>query len=258
MNNNKPWKLPVLRQYKLRSGKVDAPFRCVHLSDLHCCLYGKHQKTLLDQIRMVKPDLICMTGDMLEPKFGKEGAGDLFAPLGEMYPCFYVTGNHEFNYKNYLGAKSYVRSFGICVLEGECRTVTLRSGTRICVAGIDDPMNPMESWMSQLSRVARSTDTSAFSILLSHRPERAQTYAMFPFNLVLTGHAHGGQWRIPGLVNGIYAPSQGFFPKYAGGRYKINGQIHINSRGLAYYVPVPRIFNPVEFGVIDVVPGNGK
>ncbi len=58
-----------------------------------------------------------MTGEMWEPKFCKEAAGDLFAPLGEMYPCFYVTGNHEFNYKNYLGAKAYVRSFGYCVLE---------------------------------------------------------------------------------------------------------------------------------------------
>ena len=148
--------------------------------------------------------------DMLEPKFSKEAAGDLFSPLGEMYPCFYVTGNHEFNYKNYLGAKAYVRSFGICVLEGESRIVTLRSRTRVCIAGVDDPVNPRESWMAQLSRAALKTDPSVFSILLSHRPERAQTYAMFPFDLVLTGHAHGGQWRIPGLVNGIYAHPRDF------------------------------------------------
>ena len=254
--NNKPWKLPVLKNYKVRSEKAGHAFRCVHLSDLHCCIYGKHQRSLIRMIDAVSPDLICMTGDMLGKRFHKEAAGDLFKALGKKYPCYYVTGNHEFIYKNPDKAKVYVRSFGIHVLEGEGQILDL-DGMKVCICGVDDPMNPQESWMDQLNRAQEMSDRhpELFSVLLTHRPERIQSYIDSGFDLVLSGHAHGGQWRIPGLINGIYAPSQGFFPKYAGGRYDFGHQVHINSRGLAYYVSVPRIFNPVELGVIDIIPG---
>ena len=97
-----------------------------------------------------------------------------------------------------------------------------------------------------------------YTILLSHRPEKSALYRKYPCDLVLSGHAHGGQWIIPGLINGVYAPGQGLFPKYAGGRYDFKGQTQIVSRGLAYHVRVPRIGNPVEIGVINIVPGERK
>ena len=94
----------------------------------------------------------------------------------------------------------------------------------------------------------------SFNILLIHRPENFEHYADLGFDLVLAGHAHGGQWRIPGLLNGLYCPGEGLFPKYAGGLYQIDGTTMIVSRGLAKESNfVPRIFNRPELVIIDIV-----
>ncbi len=283
--NDRPWAKPVIRKYLVRSQKINRGFRIVHLSDLHCCYYGAHQERLCRLIDRAKPDLICMTGDMLEPKFSPGAAGELFSYVAEKYPCYFVTGNHEYNYRNYQAAKAYVRSFGIGVLDDRGEWVTVGkaynrkvyntrgekshntavrtldsgrnwSGQEIYICGIDDPTAPNKDWKRRLYQAAAAAgaDPARFTLFLTHRPERAALYAKLPFDLVLSGHAHGGQWRLPGFRGGLFAPCQGLFPKYAGGRYDFGAQTHINSRGLAYYVPVPRFFNPVEFGVIDVVP----
>ena len=105
--------------------------------------------------------------------------------------------------------------------------------------------------MEHLGSIEKSDED--FSVLLFHRPENPEEYASLGFDLVLSGHAHGGQWRIPGILNGIYAPHQGFFPKYAGGRYEIENTVMIVSRGLAKESnAVPRIFNRPEIVVIDI------
>ena len=97
------------------------------------------------------------------------------------------------------------------------------------------------------------TDTGAYTILLAHRPEYYETYCNYSFDLVLCGHAHGGQWRIPYLINGLYAPNQGIFPKYAGGRYDGDKTTMIVSRGLDIETTwVPRIFNRPELVIIDL------
>ncbi len=92
-----------------------------------------------------------------------------------------------------------------------------------------------------------------YTILLSHRPEPFRFYACYGFDLALCGHAHGGQWRIPGLLNGLYAPHQGLFPKYAGGRYLKGGTTMIVSRGLAREnTRVPRFYDPPELVIVDL------
>ncbi|MBQ4118259.1 MAG: metallophosphoesterase, partial [Oscillospiraceae bacterium] len=94
----------------------------------------------------------------------------------------------------------------------------------------------------------------SFNVLLVHRPEYIEQYAKLGFDLVLCGHAHGGQWRIPGVLNGIYAPGQGVFPKYAGGIYEVNGTTLVVSRGLAKEsTPIPRVFNRPELVIIDII-----
>ena len=99
-------------------------------------------------------------------------------------------------------------------------------------------------------------DGEAFSILLTHRPERVEDYVGRGFDLVLAGHAHGGQWRLPGLINGLIAPNQGLFPRYAGGRYALDGDTTmIVSRGLAREsTRIPRLFNRPELVVVDILP----
>ena len=95
--------------------------------------------------------------------------------------------------------------------------------------------------------------------MLAHRPERIKDYLAYGFDLILSGHAHGGQWRIPGLLNGLLAPNQGLFPQYAGGRYDWEGTVFLVSRGLAREsTRVPRIFNPPELVAVDLVPEEGS
>jgi predicted MPP superfamily phosphohydrolase len=96
-------------------------------------------------------------------------------------------------------------------------------------------------------------DLSLYSILLAHRPEHIDQYLNYGFDLVLSGHSHGGQWRIPFILNGLYAPDQGFFPKYAGGKYEHGSTIHIVGRGLSKNsTRIPRIFNPPELVIIEL------
>lgn len=97
-------------------------------------------------------------------------------------------------------------------------------------------------------------DSADFTVLLAHRPELLAKYAQFPLDLVVSGHAHGGQVRIPGVLNGLYAPNQGWFPKLAGGAYTQDGTTLIVSRGLAVRTRLPRIFNRPEVVLVRCVP----
>ena len=120
---------------------------------------------------------------------------------------------------------------------------------------MDDPAAGEAAWRNQLERAAAQADPDFFTILLTHRPERVEAYQGRGFDLILAGHAHGGQWRLPGVVNGLLAPDQGLFPAYAGGRYELEGSTLIVSRGLAREsTRVPRIFNRPELVIIDVTP----
>lgn len=251
--NNKKGMVPVIRNYYIQSNKIKREVRLVHLSDLHGCVYGAHQKTLIQMLHRLAPDAVLMTGDMLEKRFSKIPVGELFCSLAKKYPCYAVMGNHEFYYNNYAGAAKYYKTCGIHLLEGRQETVCLNN-QKLIICGVSDLKNPDESFLLQMERAFFKADTDLFTILLSHRPEKSMLYRAYPCDLVLSGHAHGGQWIVPGLINGVYAPGQGLFPKYAGGRYDFKNQTQIVSRGLAYHVRVPRIGNPVEVGVINLVP----
>ena len=109
------------------------------------------------------------------------------------------------------------------------------------------------SIVKQLEQLEKNRDKAAYSILLSHRPEYYETYKKYGYDLVLSGHAHGGQWRIPGILNGLYAPHQGLFPDYAGGAYDYPGGTLVVSRGLDRWgIKLPRIFNRPELVIIEV------
>ena len=108
---------------------------------------------------------------------------------------------------------------------------------------------------NEAAQAAHRAEPGLYTILLAHRPEELELYASLGFDLVLTGHAHGGQWRIPGVLNGLYAPDQGLFPRYAGGRYELDGTVMIVSRGLAREsTRVPRFYNRPELVMIELKP----
>ena len=249
----------TVRSYTVESGKVTAPVRLAVLTDLHACAYGEDQRELLDAVAAQAPDLVLLAGDIVddEPRMPEARALETVAALAEGWPVYYVTGNHEFWSGRPEEIKAEICAAGAVVLEGQTLPVTA-AGQPLLIAGVDDPAAGEEEWRAQLSRAAAGLDGAAFSVLLSHRPERAEEYAGLGFDLVLAGHAHGGQWRIPGLINGLIAPNQGLFPKYAGGAYDLGGgTAMIVSRGLAREsTRVPRLYNPPELVVVDVVPAS--
>ena len=244
------------RLYEVRSEKVREPVRLVLLTDLHSCAYGAGQRKLLDAVEAQHPDLVLLGGDIVDddPSLDEENAWTVVRALAERYPTFYVTGNHEFWGGRPEELKRRMEAYGATVLEGACETVIFQ-GQPLGICGVDDPAVGEESWEVQLDRAAAEADPDYFNILLTHRPERVDRYEGRGFDLVLAGHTHGGQWRIPGLLNGLLAPNQGFFPQYAGGRYQIGESALIISRGLAREsTRIPRLFDPPEVVVVDVLP----
>lgn len=244
----------IERKYRV-SGDVTERIRILLITDLHSCFYGKEQTALLKKITACAPDLICMSGDIYDDKNPPEAVEALLKGLEETgCPVYYAPGNHEYRTDDIGAVLALFERYGATVLIGESVKAVTAGGT-LLLSGIGDPEGVgAEEWQAQLDAVSAEAKASGyFSILLSHRPERVEAYQNSAFDLVLCGHAHGGQWRIPLLMNGLLAPNQGFFPKYAGGQYVLSKRtVMIVSRGLALNNPFPRIFNPPELVIIDV------
>ena len=170
--------------------------------------------------------------------------------ISDICPCYFVAGNHEFFTEEVQVIKDYVRTCGIEVLEGNNKNIIV-NGQPITVCGLDDPLVGLKEFNKELEDLS-AVNKEGYTILLSHHTEHIEVYKKLDFDLVLTGHAHGGQWRLPPFSNGVFAPSQGFFPKYAGGLYKYNNSTHIVSRGMSKYDLIPRVYNPPELVVIEI------
>lgn len=243
-----------LVNYQIKSDKIKNEFRMILISDYHSCFYGENQSILLDEIRQQEPDVVLLCGDIFDDKLPEENAKQLLFALSKQYLCFYVSGNHEFRSGKVDEIKKMICNYGINVLEGTAIPVEV-NGQTITICGLDDPDAGEVVFDKQLKNCADRIQEDHFSLLLSHRPERVDDYRFLGFDLVLSGHAHGGQWRIPRILNGLLAPQQGFFPKYAGGLYQFEKTSMIVSRGLAKEsTPVPRIFNRPEIVVIHAMP----
>ena len=256
------WQGLAVRVYTIQTNKLKSPVRIALLTDLHGSFYGSGQKNLIKALRRQNPDLVVLSGDTFDEYTTDDRAKRLLSALSAFYPCFYVTGNHENWRRDTAAVKEWVRKCGITVLEGTGQTVTI-NGQGIDVFGVDDPeaflgssysQNRVGSgWYRQFEACRAALENGRFSILLSHRPEQVASYSGSGFDLVLAGHAHGGQVRVPGIVNGLYAPNQGLFPPFAGGLYELENTDLVVSRGLCKNV-VPRVFNPPELVMVDVVP----
>lgn len=247
----------TVRPYVLYSDKIKAPVRLLHVSDLHSAAYGKDGEMLRSLTERLFPDAVLLTGDILDNRVSNENALRYTRFLGDRYPTYYVSGNHEVYTCLLPAIKKKLASYGISVLSGEKAFLTVGE-SRLAIHGVDDPYSFPDSqgrlWEDQLSDTAATVDPEVYSILLTHRPEIVDYYAETDFDLVLAGHAHGGQVILPGLINGLYAPHQGVFPSYAGGRYELKeGQTMIVSRGLSKHVR-PRVFNRPELVLITLLP----
>lgn len=240
--------------YSLQSNKVDAPIRIALLTDLHSCFFGEGQEELIARIEEKGPDLILMAGDIADDSMPHDGTVRLLEAIGSRYDCFYVTGNHEIWSGEAAEIKDMFREYGVTVLEGDGVTVEV-GGTALNICGVDDPDIGRTEFAEQLEAVAQAVDEEVFTVLVSHRPELIDMYAQYGFDLVVSGHAHGGQWRIPFLIKGVYAPNQGYFPDYTSGLYRSGETQMLVSRGLSREsTGIPRFYNPPEVVLLTLLP----
>lgn len=236
--------------YKIYTNKVTEPVRIAHVSDLHSEYYGRDMKTLLEAIDGQSPDVIVLTGDIFDDIRDNENTRIFLKAAVSEYPCFYVSGNHEQRKGGWKKFREEAADLGVTVLEGE--NVSFK-GITIC--GASSTGDGRLTFDESVEKCAEESG-NGFNVLLAHYPERIEQYRSFgKFDLVLSGHAHGGQWRVPYLINGVYAPEQGLFPEYAGGMYESPDGIMIVSRGLSRTNDIiPRIFNNPELVIIDILP----
>lgn len=239
-------------RYKVVSSKIKKSVRIVLLTDFHSSSYGKNQCVLMKKIDSQNPDVILMAGDIAEDVRSHKNTEELLSQITDRYPCFYTVGNHE-EWSGECGEiKEMFRSYGVEVLEGDSKLIDI-NGQKIRISGADNSL-PFD----QLKACYENAGDGIFTVFMSHRPDLVSDYSGHGFDLVVCGHAHGGQVRIPYILNGLYAPNQGIFPKYAGGRYILDDRSTemIVSRGLCKN-SLPRVFNPPEVVVIDIC-GDGN
>jgi predicted MPP superfamily phosphohydrolase len=231
--------------------------RIALISDLHSTIYGKDQSVLVNKVMNIKPDIIMLTGDIFDDVVPMTGTKLFLSGIYGLAPVFYVTGNHEYWSCNMGEIREELASYGVIILS-DTYTIIEINNTEIIIAGIDDPdkkkyEEPNYNQNDSMEMAFRELDEiKLYKILIAHRPERIEIYKKYSFDLVLSGHAHGGQVRIPYIMNGLYAPHQGLFPKYAGGVYTHGKLTHIVSRGLSVNPNLPRIFNPPELVIVIV------
>lgn len=247
----------ILRTYTVVSPKLTAEVRLAVVTDFHS---SDNADDVVAMVTSCAPDAVLMVGDMFDDDIANrptERTLSLMRQLSAQYPCYYVSGNHEAWTGEMDALYQQTEEAGVTVLRMSSGVLTVR-GQRIALCGVPDPYEMVFSGApdteEQIRQALEDVDSADFTVLLAHRPELLAKYAQFPLDLVVSGHAHGGQVRIPGVLNGLYAPNQGWFPKLAGGAYTQDGTTLIVSRGLAVRTRLPRIFNRPEVVLVRCVP----
>lgn len=231
-------------------------FRIVQISDLHNAEFGKDNEKLIALLEEAEPDIIVISGDMIDSRnTNVKVALELAEAMVAIAPCYYVNGNHEARLSEYADLGDGLTALGVVVLEDSSVTVE-RCGEIFTVVGVSDPSFKVDYLTDDEESVMRQTldelaDTDGFTVLLSHRPELFELYAEYGFDLVFSGHAHGGQFRLP-FIGGLYAPGQGLLPEYDAGVFTSAGTNMIVSRGIGKSVVPMRINNSPEIVVVEL------
>ncbi|QHQ62233.1 metallophosphoesterase [Anaerocolumna sedimenticola] len=231
-------------------------FKILQVSDLHNKEFGPNQVKLIKLTKKIKPDIIVVTGDLIDShRTNINISMDYIRQAVKIAPVYFVTGNHEKWSDEYAELNKQLLETGIDILDNQAMLLT-RNKESIVLMGLGDPfpLTQMEEINENLGKMVKSASnqiSDKFTILLSHRPELIDLYAVNKIDLVFCGHAHGGQFRLP-LVGGLYAPNQGFFPKYTNGITLKKSTSMVVSRGLGNSVIPVRIFNRPELVVVTL------
>lgn len=249
-----------LNTYTISSSKLPESFdgyRIAHVSDLHNAEMGKENGKLLTMLRGADPDMIAITGDLIDSRNTDiEVALQFIREAVKIAPCYYVTGNHEARVNEYGELKAGMEAAGVTVLE-DAKTKISMEGETITLIGVNDPSYQTDYLFGDSETVMNTkleelhTENGEFTVLLSHRPELFDSYADHGMDLVLSGHAHGGQFRLP-FIGGLVAPNQGLFPEYDAGIYKEDNTNMLVSRGVGNSILPFRINNRPEVILIEL------
>lgn len=247
--------VPEVSEYALGGEKLPAGFEgftIAQVSDFHNSRSRSLRERLLAALEAAAPDVIVLTGDLIDArKTDVDTALSLTEALTALAPVYFVSGNHEaLAPQAWEILASGLRARGVTLLENDSVTLE-RGGDTAALQGISDPKFLAMAQIASTEQVAAQLPhkKGEFRILLAHRPEAFDVYAAAGFDLILTGHAHGGQIRLP-FIGGLYAPGQGWFPRYTAGVYRAAGSVMVVSRGIGNSVLPLRINNRPELVIV--------
>lgn len=234
-------------------------FRIAQVSDLHNAEFGEKNAELLQALRENTPDIIVITGDLVDSRHTDIGiALDFVKEAAKIAPVYYVSGNHEARLDQHDEIKTGLTAAGAVVLEDQAIKLS-HGGESITLIGLSDPDFTVKGDLFReapamvRTKLEGLTDgEDGYRILLSHRPELFEAYGSCSVDLVFSGHAHGGQFRLP-LIGGLFAPNQGFFPKYDAGMYTDGMTTMIVSRGIGNSLFPLRFNNPPEIVMAELL-----
>ena len=231
--------------YEVVSEKLSADFndfKICQISDFHNTRNKNLTNSIVNEIIEEKPDIIVLTGDIIDPETPHmEASFNFIDRIKDYAPIYYIAGNHEAGLDDYAETRKELIKYGVIVLDNDKRVIE-RNGSKINILGIADPymaknrkLKDKDIIKTELNSLTYNEDY--FTILLSHRPEAFKIYAEYKMDLVFSGHAHGGQFRLP-FIGGLYAPHQGVFPKYTNGTFKKDNTTMVVSRGIGNSFPI--------------------
>ena len=240
----------VVNEYEIVNDRIPQGFdgfRIAQISDLHNTEFGERNEKLIQLLSQTDLDIIVITGDLIDSRHTDiEIALDFARQAVKLAPVYYVSGNHETRVREYEDLKMGLAEAGGFILENQKARIT-REGENITLMGIDDPSFLEDYLFGDSESVARQAienlqnESDGYTVLLSHRPELFNLYVDTGMDLVFSGHAHGGQFRLP-FVGGLVAPNQGFFPKYDAGQFTEENTTMLVSRGVGNSI-IPIRFN---------------
>lgn len=237
--------------------------KILQISDLHNKEFGANQKNLISLTKEINPDIIVITGDLIDSRRTNKDnmniATSYIKSAVDIAPVYYVSGNHESRSDLYEELKIIFEEYGVINMDNTHKNIQL-NGVTISLLGLADIcFNPINNYeypnspfsFDEILGNLKTESKNNFTILLSHRPELITLYAKENIDLVFSGHAHGGQIRLP-FLGGIIAPDQGFFPQYTNGIHRLNSTSLVISRGLGNSLAPQRIFNRPELVVVTL------
>lgn len=245
-----------VRRYTISSDKITQPLKISLVTDLHSCRYGKGESRIVNKIDQFRPDIIMLGGDIYDDNLPFDRTTEFLNNIGPRYRCYYTIGNHEVWSGQLDSIKTLATKAGVRVLDGE-RVVLKHGKDTINLCGWPD-VTERVTWSqvwNGVDSLIRDCDTTHYTILLHHRPEMVDLFMIYGYDLMLAGHYHGGQIRLPWMKEGMYAPDHIGEMKYTGGDYPFGKRHAIISRGLARESTlIPRFYIRPELVEITIYP----